>query len=297
MLIRQVIGIVSIAAAAVLTSTPVVHAAGGGSCPPEILWCTGTGSDTDLGGGNSGAGNSRDCTYRGVGVACYLPNLGYYRNGCYYQRRDPQPSPDSPIWRDHTPGTGAFYDVYCALGPAPWGSGTVVFTAGLWIPAGGLTPEELARQALARIRLDDPAIHMTPQPGGAGGLVGLPVWLWTPSGVHTWGPLSASASSGPITVTIRAAVANIEWQMGDGHHVTCTGPGTAYTAADGGQSSPTCGYRYTRPSTGQPGGLYHIVATTTWQVQWRGGGESGAITTARISSADIRINQAQVIVK
>jgi hypothetical protein len=291
------LAVVALIAAALLVNVSPASAGGGGSCPPEIPWCTGNGNGGGSGGGGASGGGAGGCSYKGVAVACYLPNLGYYSNGCYYQRRDPQPDPGSPIWGDHKPGDGAFYDVYCARGPAPWGSGSVVFTAGEWIPIGGLSPEQLADQALAKIRLDNPAIHMTPTPGGAGGLVGLPVWLWTPSGVHTWGPLSASASSGPITVRIRASVSHIAWQMGDGHHVTCTGAGTAYTAADGGKSSPTCGYRYLRPSTNKPGSTYHVVATTTWNVVWNGGGQSGVITATRTSAVDIRINQAQVVIK
>jgi hypothetical protein len=297
-LIRRIVVALALVVVGVLAGGAGAHASGGGSCPPEVTWCSGTGSGGSGGGGGSGSGGgSNGCFYRGVAVPCYQPNLGYYHNGCYYQRRDPQPDPDSPIWAGHKPGTGAFYDVYCATGPAPWGSGQVIFTPGVWLPVGGATPEELAHQALAKIRLDNPAIGITPTPGSAGGLVGLPVWLWTPSGVHTWGPLSASASSGPISVTISASVAHIVWNMGNGHSVTCSGPGTRYAAAAAGSSSPTCGYRYLKPSTSKPGGTFHVVATTTWRVVWNGGGESGVITTTRTSAVDIRINQAQVIVK
>ncbi len=301
MLSARIGAIIMLVAGAVVMAAPAARAGGGGSCPPEILWCTGTGTGSGGSGGGSGGsggGSGGGCYYKGVAVACYLPNLGYYDGtDCYYQRRDPQPDPNSPIWDGHKPGTGAFYDVYCARGPAPWGSGSVIFTAGQWVPIGGLTPRQLAEEALAKIRLDNPAIHMAPSPGGSGGLVGLPVWLWTSSGSHTWGPLSASASAGAISVTIHASAVRIVWQMGDGHQVACAGAGTPYTADRGGANSPTCGYTYAKPSTGRPGGTYRVVATTTWHVVWRGGGESGVITTTRTSAVDVRINQAQVIVK
>ena len=84
--------------------------------------------------------------------------------------------------------------------------------------------------------------------------------------------------------------------MGDGHSVTCASPGTPYKRSLGAGVSPTCGYRYVRSSADQQGAVYTVVATTTWAVTWSGGGESGALTVTRSSSARVRIGELQVLV-
>jgi hypothetical protein len=294
---------VLLAGLAVVFGPGSAEAGGGGSCPPEIPWCTvtGTGGGTGGGGGGTGGGSgSTGCSYMGHDVACYEPGLGYYNssNQCYYLREDPQPAADDPIWGTHTPDQGAFYEVTCFTGPPPWGSGQVE-PGEEWInrPAAGPTPVDLANAALAKIRLDGPAIHMAPTPTGVGGLVGLPVWMWTTVNAHTWGPIHSSASSGALTVNITAKAAKIVWKMGDGSTVTCTNPGTAYVAADGSAASKSCGYRYDKPSYAQPKGKYAITATTTWTVTWIGGGDGGIITTTRTSNTTVRINEQQVVVK
>lgn len=279
------------------------YADGSGSCPPEIPWCTVVGGAPGTGGGGGSGGSpggSTGCAYHGQPVACYDPVLGYYHNSdaCYYWRLNPQPAPGDPVWVGHTPGTGAFYRVTCTDGPPPWGSGSETASQ-VWvpIPATGPTPEQLALDALSRIRLDGPAIHMAPSSTGVGGLVGLPVWMWTTVGAHTWGPISSSASSGALTVDITAHADRIVWDMGDGHVVVCHNPGVAYRGSDGASASPECGYTYLKPSTHQRGGRYTITATTTWTVNWDGGGESGVITVTRVSRSTVRINEQQVVVR
>jgi hypothetical protein len=41
--------------------------------------------------------------------------------------------------------------------------------------------------------------------------------------------------------------------------------------------SPTCGHTYTRPSRGEPGGVFELSATVTWEITWSGGGTSGTV--------------------
>ncbi|MCA0328478.1 MAG: hypothetical protein LCI03_01080 [Actinobacteria bacterium] len=84
--------------------------------------------------------------------------------------------------------------------------------------------------------------------------------------------------------------------MGDGHSVTCTSPGTPYTTSRGATASPTCGYVYESSSASQPDHAYTVVATTTWEVTWTGGGQSGVITTTRVSTTTVRIAELQVLV-
>lgn len=122
----------------------------------------------------------------------------------------------------------------------------------------------------------------------------MPVWLWTEVGASTWGPTSATASVPGLSVTATARARQIQWVMGDGRTETCAGPGTPYFT--GGVTSPTCQHIYERPSASEPGGVFAITATTTWDVTWAGGGASGSLTTTRQSTASVRIDEVQVLV-
>ena len=165
-------------------------------------------------------------------------------------------------------------------------------------PPAGPDPEELARRALAKIRLLGAQIGITPDPTGSGA-VGLPVWLWTAVTPNTWGPVSASESAGGITVTITAQAEQIMWSMGDGGSVPCANPGTPYEDRYGKAMSPTCGYRYTRPSVtaANTNGRYTIVATTQWRVDWAGGGETGVLRPTSQSQTSVRIGEIPVVTR
>ncbi|MGX1114813.1 hypothetical protein RKD37_000176 [Streptomyces ambofaciens] len=142
-----------------------------------------------------------------------------------------------------------------------------------------------------------PDIGITPKPGGKG-VVGMPVYMWTEKGAETYGPNTASASAGGLTVTATAKVKKIVWTMGDGNTVTCTTAGTPYKAAYGKQPSPDCGYRYTAPSSTSSTGKYHVTATSTWVVDWTvngGGGQGGQLTEIRNSAVDITVAEVQVL--
>lgn len=59
------------------------------------------------------------------------------------------------------------------------------------------------------------------------------MWMWVEQGPTTFGPASASATAGGVTVTATAKVSSIQWDMDDDSTVTCTGPGTRYDASRG----------------------------------------------------------------
>ena len=190
---------------------------------------------------------------------------------------------------------GAIYQMTC-LDVAGTGGGWV------WLatpPAGfggaGITPAQLAAQAVELLGLRGPEIGMAP-PDGTTGLVGVPVWMWTEVTPTTWGPVSATASVPGLSVTATGRAQRIVWAMGDGTSVTCTGPGTPYRESFGGTESPTCGHVYTRSSAGQAQDRYPVTATTTWQVTWTGGGQSGVLTVTRASTTTVSIGELQVLV-
>lgn len=157
------------------------------------------------------------------------------------------------------------------------------------------SPAELAQEALTLMDLQPIAIGSAP---GAGklGFVGLPVWLWAENpSANTYGPITRSASAGPITVTATARVQSIDWSMGDGNGVTCTTPGTPYADHWGIKDSPDCGYRYEQTSADQPGNSYTVTATSHWVVNWAGAGQSGIIQVDQVADSQFSIGEIQVL--
>src|SRR3546814_3741739 len=73
------------------------------------------------------------------------------------------------------------------------------------------------------------------------------MWVDQPTDV-TFGPITASAAEGTVSVSATANVSSIVWNMGDGTKVNCTGKGTPYADHYGKQASPTCGHRYAKRS-------------------------------------------------
>jgi hypothetical protein len=287
------LAVVALVTALLVVAGPRAASAAAG-CPKEIPWCTVSGG----GGGSGGDDGASGCSYEGHAVACYLPNFGYYKDGtsCYYLREDPQPPLSNPAWDGHTPDQGAIYEVSCFDGPPPWGTGAVDQYEQFQAAGIGMTPYQVALEALAALTLPTPTIGMAPDPANVtGGLVGLPVWMWVK---NTWGPIHSRKTDGGITVRLTARVTKAVWSMGDGHSVTCKSSGTPYTAAAGGASSPSCGYEYVKPSTGKAGGKYKVAVTETWIVSWTGGGDGDVFPAiTRSSSTTVRINEQQVVVK
>ncbi|WP_460808586.1 hypothetical protein [Nocardioides salsibiostraticola] len=143
-------------------------------------------------------------------------------------------------------------------------------------------------------------IGITPEPGDDSiGLVGLPVWMWAADpDTHTVGPTTASASAGGITVTATARIHDITWEMGDGTTVTCTGPGTPYTASYGSKASPDCGHTYEKSSSTASGRKFLVTATSDWVITWAGAGQTGTIRLDGLSrSVEIAVGEAQVLVQ
>lgn len=197
---------------------------------------------------------------------CFIEGQGWIGgDGCRYLRLDDVPPPTS------LSGPGAAYRVRCP-GDPPNSQRPL-----RWLPdaeAPGLAM--LGRIAASRLVLPRPEVVVNP-PSPAPQLAMLPTWLWVAPA--WWGmSRSASASVPGVTVTATAVPARVEWSMGDGTTVTCEGPGTPYPfdAEAAAAASPDCGHTYRRASAGQPGGVFQVSATVTWNVSWSGGGASGS---------------------
>ncbi|MGX4695542.1 ATP/GTP-binding protein [Streptomyces sp. JNUCC 63] len=237
--------------------------------------------------GSSGTPTSASTSSKGEG--------GSAAAKCTYTKLVPQP-PDTNLAVKEgkkQDGKGAAYQVVC---PA---TGRVGVT---WIPDGAapaqpaVDPEVLARRAVDSMRLDGPDVA---SPRAAGRYtVGVPMWLWVRQGTTTYGPASATANAGAVSVTATAHVTSIRWEMGDGTTVTCTGPGTPYHADAGMTDSPDCGHRYTRASAGEPGKRYPLTAASTWTVTWQvtgGGADAGQFTETRSSTMGVHVGEVQVL--
>ncbi|MFD6285357.1 ATP/GTP-binding protein [Streptomyces sp. NPDC060205] len=215
---------------------------------------------------------------------------------CTYTLADPQPPAGSLDWEGHQPGDGAVYEKSCSV--APDGEEDLWVAEMVWLaePPGqeAVAPAVLAQRAVDSMTLLGPDININPRPGGTG-LVGMPVWMAVDKAPTTWGPNTASAAAGGVTVTATAKVAKVMWAMGDGSSVTCTGPGTVYRKSYGLKASPDCGHVYTRPSADTSGGTYTVTATSTWVINWQGGGASGQLTEIRTSSVAVAIIESQAV--
>lgn len=231
-------------------------------------------------------------------VPCSGP-YGYWSNAlnCYVQLADPPPPPGDPAWKGHDVGDGAVYNCFQPQ--------TSLLTQ-IWSaepPAGaaaGPSPREVAQMAVEKLRLKAIDIGITPEPRpDSVGLVGMPVWLWAknPDG-QTYGPSTASASAGGITVTATARVHAITWDMGDGTTVECRTAGTPYDPTFGKKASPDCGHTYELSSAREPGRRYTVTATSAWVITWQGAGQTGTIRLNGLSrSVDIAVGEAQVLVR
>jgi hypothetical protein len=214
---------------------------------------------------------------------------------CTYTKLVPQPPADNLAMQDgkRRGGKGAVYQVLCP------DTGRVGVT---WIPDGAapaapaVDPETLARRAVDAMRLDGPDIA---SPRAAGRYtVGVPMWLWVRQSPTVYGPATATASAGAMTVSATARVASIRWEMGDGTTVTCTGPGTPYQKSAGMSDSPDCGHRYTRAASDQPDQRFPLTATSTWTVTWQvtgGGADEGEFTETRSTTVGVHVGEVQVL--
>ena len=109
------------------------------------------------------------------------------------------------------------------------------------------------------------------------GAVGLPVWLWveTPSSNSTGPTLTSSASERGYTVTIRAQMTGIDWDLGDGGQVITCGLGNRFDPKTMGPETPvSCGRQHGYQKQGE----YTITATSHWKIEWGGIGRTGVIT-------------------
>lgn len=223
------------------------------------------------GGARSGAGSGEPvCTYSAVDAKLSEIAEDMAANGWGSAR---------------TPGAGAWMRKICSDG-----TGTVV-----WVPQPQqVDPRVLAQQALDQANVPLPAVGMNPAPP-RDLVVNMPTWLW----VDNFVAVGASASAGPLTVTVTAAPVAVRWSMGNGDVVVCRGAGTRYDPARPAEQQRTdCSYTYRRSSASSPSGTFVVQTSVTWDVTWTAtgiaaGGALGPLT--RTTSTPVRVSEIQTV--
>ncbi len=185
--------------------------------------------------------------------------------------------------------TGRWLEYWCP------GQGQVAVDGFFLIPEGGVVdPYQLAIDALRSVGIEAPAIRTSPSENGRL-YVQIPTWLWLER--SWWQPYEATARAGRVWSTVRATPVATTWGMGDGHSVSCRGPGTEWRPGMS-EDASDCTHTYRRSSAGSPGGTFHLEATVTLEVAWAsnapvGGGTLPAIS--RTSSRDVEVGEIQAI--
>ncbi|MGP4049368.1 ATP/GTP-binding protein [Streptomyces sp. 2A115] len=280
MLIRRG-GLIAAAVALAVLPTETAHAADpdpdvdAGGCQVQ-KFCVGVGVDDSTDGQGQQAGSK---------------DTGESKVDCQLTKVDPEPPANHPAWKGADPRKSDLLFRSCTDGGQNNADGFVV--GGEDQPAPDVDPQELAQRAVDSMTLLGPDIA---SPRAAGKYVlGLPMWMWVNDSATTYGPNTASATAGGVTVTATAKVSKIVWRMGDGATVTCNARGTPYKAEYGKQPSPDCGHRYSEPSSTRESGKFHVAATSTWTIDWQGGGQAGQLTEIRDNAVDITVAEVQVL--
>ncbi len=245
---------------------------------------------------------ARQCTSAGQTIPCSLDGSYWSsRFGCHI---DPQPV--DPVRAGFPPETIAAHPGETLHRCIPFnyldGGATGIPAQGFyrWLDAGTtvadyIDPEVLARTAIEQMDLRPIDIGLAPPPTGLA-LVGLPVHMWVADPREGTWQATETAAAGSVSVTARAQVERVSWNMGDGTQVTC-GLGTAYSSASGAEPSPTCGHTYRRSSSAHAGGAYTVTATSYWRVSWTSTtDQSGTIYLDLATSTQLRVGESQVVV-
>lgn len=268
-----------------LASAGVAHAdgdpdVGAGKCQ-VIKFCVDVGVGDESGGSGGQAGGSQGGS-----------DSGDSKVECKYQKVDPKPPAAWPGWKGADPKKNDVYFYGCTDGGQNNPDGFVVVPLGQ-PPAPQVDPRVLAQRAVDSMTLLGPDIA---SPRAAGKYtVGVPMWMWVNQSATTFGPNTATATAGGITVTATAKVSKIVWSMGDGGSVTCNGPGTPYTSSEGMAQSPDCGHVYAKTSADAQNSKFPVTATSTWTINWQGGGQAGQLAEVRQTNVRVAVGEVQVV--
>jgi hypothetical protein len=241
------------------------------------------------------------CSYAGKKLSsCLNVLLGNYDplDNCFWKLLVPQPPAGDPLYQGQSAAAGDLYSVTCEthngmnVGNA---AATIQYTTQAPVnPNQSLSPLQQAAATALNLLVTGLAVANFPATGSApppgDGVVGVPMWLWSDIPHALWDPISKTTNVVLAKVTLSFQGEQVDWDMGDGHHVICSTPGTAYTKpafpnvaynvySGTPGPSPDCGHTY------QTAGSYGVTSTVTWlmafQVSSIAGSTSGTFVVSR----------------
>ena len=141
----------------------------------------------------------------------------------------------------------------------------------------------LAQQASSQQPWPNLVVAMNPGTG----VTGLPSWFWLGGGSATIPP--ASASAGPLTVTVQATLIDVIWAFGDG-----TGYDSGSSLGRPYPQQSDVSHNYQADTFSVPGG-YSVTATLRFAVSYsvNGGPWTPMGAKARLYSQQYQVNQVQ----
>lgn len=216
---------------------------------------------------------------------------------CKVTKVESPPPASHPVWKGNNPKKGSLFFRACTDGSTSGEDGFIYVPDGRKAPAAN--PNVVAQKAVDEMALRGPRITMSPKPDGKG-VLGMPVWMAVDeSSKERFGPNTATASAGGVTVEATARVSQVVWKMGDGTTRSCSPAQMKPYKKSYGLADSSCGHRYRElPENAKDGrGTYKVSATAHWEVEWevQGGGESGTLAESRTSEVDVNMGEAQVV--
>lgn len=158
-------------------------------------------------------------------------------------------------------GAGGVAGAAPAAAPAAAGAPAQAQQAAAPAPPPVPTAAQWTQAVRTQMKLTNPKIGSAPcAEAGCMGAVGVPVWLWATD----LDDKSMTVTLGPYSVSARASVPKMSFNLGDGRSISCIGKGTPYDTSKGWAESPDCGTKYLKK------GKRTVTATATWHVTWTG---------------------------
>jgi hypothetical protein len=243
--------------------------------------------------GSDPGGGSPVCRHQGTTIPCVTSEGVWFASyECYAQPMTPQPT-GNEAGRDLS--KGAIWTCIRMLGPL----GPFVF----YVPDGGspalADPAVLAERALGSLRLEVPEVGLAPSPPDKS-YVGLETWLWM--GQNQFRTLTLTVSAGGTSVTVRAVPVQATWVMGDGNTQQCQSAGRPWINGTTDSEQTECSYTYSMVSEPEPGGVFKVSSTITYQVDWTCSGaclsSSGTLGLVEglPGTATLRVGERQTVV-
>lgn len=154
-------------------------------------------------------------------------------------------------------------------------------------------PAYLGRRAVLSLDLPGASPVIDPSPSlnqWKMAAVGYPLWL---SVADPRTSMSTAITVEGHSVSLSATRAAVTFSMGDGNSVSCAQTTKWSGSVRAGTPSPTCGYRYQKPSSP---GSYRITASTSWQVTWSVMGQSGTLQITKAGGQELPVGELQSVV-